>query len=79
LGVRTLLDTWAQDLLPEDKRGKFFGILNIVFTLSQIVGALLAGLVATIYGLPWIFALGTVFFLVSILFFLRVEETLVVD
>ena len=79
LGVRTLLDTWSQDLLPEDKRGKFFGILNIVFTLSQIVGALLAGLVATIYGLPWIFALGTVFFLVSILFFLRVEETLVVD
>jgi MFS family permease len=79
LGIRAILDTWSQDLLPPDKRGKFFGILNIVFTLSQIVGALAAGLVATVFGLDWIFALGTLFFLVSILFFLRVEETLVVD
>ncbi|MFX1339703.1 MAG: MFS transporter [Promethearchaeota archaeon] len=78
LGIRAILDTWSQDLLPPDKRGKFFGILNIVFTLSQIVGALTAGLVATVFGLDWIFALGTVFFLISILFFLRVEETLVV-
>lgn len=76
LGIRAIFDTWAQDLLPADKRGKFFGILNIVFTVSQIVGALAAGLVATNFGLDWIFPLGTLFFLASIIFFLRVEETL---
>jgi len=30
LGIRTIFDTWAQDLLPEDKRGKFF--VDYVFT-----------------------------------------------
>lgn len=79
LGVRTILDTWSQDLLPVDKRGKFFGILNIVFTISQIIGALSAGIIATLFGLQWIFPLATIFFLVSIIFFLRVEETLVIE
>ncbi|MFX0070078.1 MAG: MFS transporter, partial [Candidatus Hermodarchaeota archaeon] len=78
LGVRTLFDTWSQDLLPPDKRGKFFGILNIVFTVSQIIGALAAGIVATMFGVDWIFPLGALFFLLSILFFLRVKETLII-
>ena len=79
LGIRAILDTWSQDLLPADKRGKFFGILNIVFTVSQIVGALAAGFVAIVFGLDWIFPLGTLFFLISIIFFLRVKETLIVE
>ena len=79
LGIRAILDTWSQDLLPPDKRGKFFGILNIVFTVSQIIGALLAGIVATTFGLDWVFPLGTIFFLVSIIFFLRVKETLIIE
>jgi MFS family permease len=79
LGIRTILDTWSQDLLPVDKRGKFFGILNIVFTISQIIGAIAAGLVATTFGLEWVFPLGAVFFLLSIIFFLRVKETLILE
>jgi predicted MFS family arabinose efflux permease len=62
LSLVTPLNAWSQDLLPEDKRGKFTGILNIVNTVSQIIGSLAGGLVATIFGLPWIFILGPVFF-----------------
>jgi maltose/moltooligosaccharide transporter len=79
LGIRTILDTWSQDLLPIDKRGKFFGILNIVFTVSQIIGAIAAGIIATNYGLEWVFPLGAAFFLFSIVFFLKVKETLILE
>lgn len=77
LGLATLLNAWSQDLLPADKRGKFVGILNIVFTISQIIGAFTAGLVATFYGLQWIFLLAIVYFLTSVVFFKTVKETLV--
>ncbi len=76
LGLLTPMQAWSQDLLPEDKRGKFLGILNIVFTVSQIVGAITAGFIATYFGLTWIFAVAIIFFLISIPFFLRVRETL---
>ncbi len=81
LGLVTPLNAWAQDLLPEDKRGKFYGILNIIFTIPQIIGSMAAGIVASIaiLGIPWIFPLGSMFFLLSILFFMRVKETLVID
>ncbi len=75
LGLATLLNAWSQDLLPENQRGKFFGILNIVFTVSQIIGAFAAGIIAEIYGLQWIFTLALVFYAVSVIFFLRVKET----
>ena len=79
LGLLTPMDAWAQDLLPEKKRGKFLGILNIIFTVSQIIGALTAGIIATIYGLQWIFIIAIVFFIISIPFFLRVKETLFIE
>ncbi len=82
VGVLSLvipLNTWSQDLLPVDKRGKFTGILNIVNTVSQIIGSFAGGLVATIFGLPWIFILGPVFFIASIPLFMKVKETLKKD
>ena len=73
------VNTWAQDLLPEDKRGKFTGIFNIVETVSQIIGSLVGGIVATIFGIPWLFWLAPIFYIASIPLFLRVKETLTKD
>jgi len=75
LALVTPLNAWSQDLLPEDKCGKFTGILNIVNTASQIIGSFAGGIIATLFGIPWIFVLGPVFFLASIPLFLKVKET----
>jgi len=79
LALITPLNAWAQDLLPIDKRGKFTGIFNIVQTVSQIIGSFAGGIVATIFGISWIFWLGPIFFILSIPLFLRVKETLTKD
>jgi len=75
LSLITPLNAWSQDLLPEDKRGKFTGILNIVNTVSQIIGSFAGGIIATLFGISWIFVLGPIFFLASIPLFLKVKET----
>ncbi|MBY9018570.1 MAG: MFS transporter, partial [Candidatus Lokiarchaeota archaeon] len=78
VGVLSLLiplNAWSQDLLPNEKRGKFTGIFNIVNTLSQIVGSFAGRIIATIFGISWIFVLGPVFFMASIPLFLKVKET----
>jgi len=77
IGLDVPLAAWSQDLLPEDKRGKFLGILNVVNTLSQIIGATVGGIIATIYGLVWVFAFAPIFALGSIFLFRRVRETLI--
>jgi len=76
LALITPLSAWAQDLLPKGKRGKFTGILNIVETVSQIVGSIIGGIIATVFGIPWLFWLAPIFFFASIPLFLRVKETL---
>ncbi|MGQ4873910.1 MAG: MFS transporter [Promethearchaeia archaeon] len=76
ISLQVPLSAWQQDLLPENKRGQFLGILNIVYTISQIPGAILGGLVADAYGLEWIFAVAPIFLLLSIPFFFLVRETL---
>jgi len=79
LGSTTLLIpliTWQQDLLPDDKRGQFIGILNITSTLNQIPAAFLAAFIADTFDVQWIFLLIPIFFIVSLLFFMRVKETL---
>ena len=73
------LNAWSQDLLPEDLRGTFTGILNIVNTVSQIIGSLLAGIIAILFGVSWIFVLGPIFFIVSIPIFMTVKETVKVE
>ena len=70
------LNAWSQDLLPEDLRGTFTGILNIVNTVSQIIGSLLAGIIAILFGVSWIFVLGPIFFIASIPIFMTVKETI---
>jgi len=73
------LNAWSQDLLPEDLRGTFTGILNIVNTVSQIIGSLLAGIIAILFGVSWIFVLGPIFFIASIPIFMTVKETVKVE
>ena len=75
LALVTPLNAWSQDLLPEEKRGKFTGIFNIVNTVSQIIGSIVGGIVAMVFGIPWIFVLVPIFFLASIPVFLKVKET----
>jgi len=79
LGLEVPLNSWSQDLFPEDKRGKFMGILNVVNTVSQIIGVTVGGIVATIYGLPWVFVVAPIFLILSIFLFKRVEETLKIE
>jgi len=75
LSLQVPLMTWQQDLLPEGKKGQFIGILNIISTVSQFAG-ILGGVVADNYGLVWIFAIAPIFLLISIPFFLLIQETL---
>ena len=75
LALVTPLNAWSQDLLPEQLRGTFTGILNIVNTGSQVIGSILGGIIGILFGIPWIFILGPVFFVASIPIFMTVKET----
>ncbi len=79
LGFDGSLDAWSQDLLPDDKRGQFIGILNITMTVSQVIGAFISGMVIKVddpstWGL--IFPIGAIFFVASIPLFLKVKDTM---
>lgn len=82
LGVTIPVNTWSQDLLPEGKVAQFNGIYNIINTVSQVVGAMTAGILTTYLGglftssFTWIFIIVPVFFLASIPLFMQVKETL---
>ena len=76
LALVTPLNAWSQDLLPEHLRGTFTGILNIVNTVSQVIGSILGGIIGILFGIPWIFLLGPVFFVASIPIFMTVKETI---
>ncbi len=83
LGLATPMNAWTQDLIPENQRGKFFGIVNIVFTISQVIGSIVGGLVITYFVITgfvpesFIFVFAPIFFICSIPLFLKVKETLV--
>ncbi|MFW9821578.1 MAG: MFS transporter [Candidatus Thorarchaeota archaeon] len=76
------MNTWAQDLMPEGRKGQFTGILNIRDSLSQVIGSLSAGILATAISgittrpIAWIFLLIPFYFLGSIPILMRVKETL---
>lgn len=82
LGLETPIKAWSQDLLPEYERGKFLGLLNIIYTISQVIGSFVGGLIATymiIEGFipeSFVFMIAPIFFIASIPLFLRVKETL---
>ena len=79
LGLNTIINTWAQDTLPEGKKGQFYGIFNITLTIPQIIGAIVGGFVSVTFGRPYIFIAGAIFFLISIPLFLIVKETLKIE
>ena len=76
LGLNTVINAWAQDTLPEDKKGQFYGIFNITLTIPQIIGGIVGGLISVTFDRPYIFIGGAIFFLISIPLFLIVKETL---
>jgi MFS family permease len=73
------IGTWTQDLLPEDERGKFLGIINIGKAAGQAPGALLAGWVADVFkdtlGVYAVFIITGLFLFLAIPAFLKVPET----
>lgn len=76
MAIAIVVNTWSQDLLPPETRGKFNGIWNLSSTINQIIGSIIGGFVATVYGLVWIFPFAALFFLGSIPLFTQVKETL---
>lgn len=76
LGLISPINAWSQDLLPEAKRGQFTGILNFTNTMSQVLGAVAAGLIATFINVKWVFPFAALFFIGSIPFFRLVKDTL---
>ncbi len=47
--------TWAQDLFPIEGRGKYAGIYNVVFTISQVPGAFLGAWLFESFGIQYVF------------------------
>lgn len=75
-GTMVPINAWQQDLLPEEKRAQFNGIMNIVYTILSIPGAIIGGLIYMYLGIQWIFAFVPIFLILSIPFFLKIKETL---
>ncbi len=76
LGIWISTDSWVQDLLPEQSRGRFLGILNIGYAIGRVPGALIAGAAGDAFGILSIFFVAGIFLWIGIPFFLRVPETL---
>ncbi|MBD3229106.1 MAG: MFS transporter [Candidatus Lokiarchaeota archaeon] len=76
LGIIPVFDAFYQDYLPIGKKGKFIGLVNIVFTISQVIGTGVATIVSTFLGRPWIFPFMAIFFIASIPLFMKVKETI---
>ncbi|MHA1148980.1 MAG: MFS transporter [Promethearchaeota archaeon] len=75
-GVMVPINAWQQDLLPEEKRAQFNGIMNIVYTVLSIPGAIIGAIIYSNLGIHWIFAFVPIFLILSIPFFLKIEETI---
>lgn len=76
LGLPAPLDAWAQDLLPDDRRGKFLGIYNFMWVISQIIGSFIGGILLLFLSYSWLFLVGGIIMLTSIPFFKKVKETI---
>ena len=73
----TAFTVWQQDILPPDKRARFFGLINITSAIGTAVGGYAASVVADRFGVPWIFPVAALFLLASLPIISRVPETLV--
>ncbi len=77
LGANTSVESWRQDIIPQEARGRFFGILNIGSAISQAIGAVLAGFLAdTFHNVSWVFLATAILLWASVPFYSRVQETL---
>lgn len=54
-GLGICQNAWSQDLFPIESRGKFSGILNIVFTASQIPGVFFGAILFEFLGIQYVF------------------------
>ncbi|MHA1299565.1 MAG: MFS transporter [Candidatus Helarchaeota archaeon] len=70
------IQSWTQDLLPPESRGKFLGIINIGSAGFQVPGVVLAGIVSDHFGQLSIFIVSALYIAISIPIFLKVPETL---
>jgi len=76
IGLWLATDAWTLDLLPEESRGRFLGIINIGNALGKVPGVLLAGYLADNFGILWVFFVAGIILWIGIPFFLRVPETI---
>lgn len=73
-GSNTTSETWSQDLVDEDARGKFLGIINITSSAGQIPGVLIAGIFADQLGLWVVFIIAAIFAAIAIPLYIRVPD-----
>ncbi|MEX2726830.1 MAG: MFS transporter [Candidatus Sigynarchaeum springense] len=74
-GYTTTTNAWSNDLLPEDKRTSFLGILNLVFSACQVPGVLIGASIYETFGIAWVFLPAGIWALGSFPLFFRVKET----
>jgi MFS family permease len=75
LGIAT--DSWTLDLFPPGSRGRFAGIMNIGNGSASALVAFIAGVMAALFGMLWIFTVFGVVLWLAIPFFRRVPEPFV--
>jgi MFS-type transporter involved in bile tolerance (Atg22 family) len=76
-GGTTAVTAWEQDIVPKEKRGRFFGLINITGSLGTAVGAVVSGVIADKLGIFWIFVAASLFLWASLPILNIVPETLV--
>ncbi len=76
IGLWLATDAWTLDLLPEESRGRFLGIINIGNAIAKVPGVLIAGYLADNFGILWVFFITGIILWIGIPFFLRVPETI---
>jgi MFS family permease len=76
-GGSTAVTAWQQDILPKEKRGSFFGLINVTGALGTAVGGVVSGVIADKLGIFWIFVAASLFLWASLPILNRVPETLV--
>jgi MFS family permease len=73
-GHNSTSQTWSQDLVDEQARGKFLGIINLTSSAGQIPGVIIAGLFADQLGIWIIFVIAAIFAMIAIPLYLRVPD-----
>jgi MFS family permease/SepF-like predicted cell division protein (DUF552 family) len=62
------------DLVPPEKRGKYFGKRNMVIGTAGMVATLAAGAAVYYSGFPLIFAVAVILSIFSVFFFMKIRE-----